>query len=321
MRTIIKLFILSILTITSLISCLDKDLQNQRDEEARAIKEYIDGKNFTVIGDMIYLKFYNREGIELRDSNIVIGNAFVTNYNSTLIDESLIETTDSALGAANFPGRYFIYGPSQLRSGYILNYGLDTAVKYFSAGDTGTIVIPSWYNGTYSTLIYHMGVKQVIKNDTVNEQQKFTDFFFTNGFSVEDELISGVYWKHPTDPIYELSDTIVHEGQPIMKVELVGRYAETYYSSGLGRQFYPIEAAGDTNIHDRKIGDGLTFPFLSIIDSALIRMQEGDELEIIGGSGFGWGSAGYRDPALNIPIVPEYMPVYYRLKLIGVTED
>lgn len=314
------IFPIAIASVFIAVSCVDQDIQNSHDAELAEINRYIEGKGYTDIGYGIYLKFYNRDGIAILDSNVSKQDAFVINYDGTYTDGSVWETTDSSKGADLFPGRYFIYGPTQLRSGYITMFGLDTAIKYFSKGDTGSIVIPSWYAWGDYPRVFHVGMQQVIKNDTLNEQEKFTDFFFTNGFQVENELIPGVYWKHPTNPAYELSDTIMYEGQPTLEIELIGRYAETYYSSGLGRQFYPIEAAGDSTVHNRRIGDETSFPFRAVVDSALLRMQVGDELEITGGSGIGWANTGYFDPNLNIPIVPEYMPIYYRLKLISVTE-
>jgi FKBP-type peptidyl-prolyl cis-trans isomerase len=311
---------LSILAVLFVSSCLDHDINDIEEQQRAAIQKYVEGKGFTHIGYDVYLKFYNREGIDIKDSNVVYGNYFTINFDGAFLDESIWETTDSAKGAALFPNRYYIYGPLQLRSGEIISFALDTAIKYFSAGDTGTIVAPSWYAYGTEPNVFHIGLKQVIKNDTANELEKFSDYFVTNDFSENNELYSGVYWKHPTDPSYVISDTIIHKNSPKVKIELVGRFAETYYSSGLGRQFYPLTSVGDSLEMTIDVGKNKTFPFIPAIDSAIVKMNVGDELEITGGSGIGWGSKGYFLPDLNIPIVPANMPLHYKIKLVEVFE-
>lgn len=317
LKSIIPICILSVILLSS---CLDRDENNYREQELSEIKQYVEGKGFTHIGYDIYLKFHNRDGIDIQENNVTNQDYFVINYDGVYLDESIWETTDSAKGAVLFPGRYYIYGPLQLRSGEIRPFAFDTAIKYFSAGDSGTIVAPSWYTfGDYSRA-FHVGMKQVIKNDTANELEKFNEFFDRNNFSAENVLYEGVYWKNPSNPDYELSDTIIHNNSPMAKIELTGRYAETYYSSGLGRLFYPLTSVGDTLEMHIEIGGNNKFPFIPAIDSALMKMNVGDELELLGGSAVGWGANGYYHPYLNVPVVPEYMPVHYKVKLIDILE-
>lgn len=323
MKKLFKTFLFSTISVLSIFfasSCINQDIESEEDKQLNAIREYVDGKGFTHIGYDVYLKFYNRDGIEVRDSNVEYLDYFTINYDGALLDESIWETTDSAKGAVLFPGRYYIYGPLQLRSGEIRSFAFDTAIKYFSAGDTGTIVAPSWIALGNEPNVFHVGMKEVVKNDSIHELEKFSNYFFTNNFSIENELYPGVYWKNPTNPSYELSDTVIHKNSPTVKIELVGRYAETYYSSGLGRQFYPLTSVGDSLEMTIDIGTSKKFPFIPAIDSAIVKMQVGDELEITGGSGIGWGSNGYYHPNLNIPVVPGYMPLHYRIKLVEVFE-
>lgn len=305
-----------------IISCVNKELDNSDQEELTELNSYIDGKGFTDIGYGVYLKFHNRDGVDILDDNLQSGETFVINYEGVYLDGSVWETTDSLEGAILFPNRYVVYGPNQLRSGELSMFGLDTALKFFSVGDTGTVVIPSWYAWGDYTRVLHVGMQEVIENDTNNEESDFFDDYIpANGYNIADSLYTGVFWKNPIDPNYELSDTTVHSSEyPTVRIILTGRYAELYYSSNLGRIFYPL--VEDSVEFERTVGDSYDYPVTNAIDSAILRMNVGDVLDLAGlSTTIGWGYDGYYHSTLNTNLVPEFMPVHFRLELVEVEED
>ena len=318
MRGTFKIISLALLPFL-VISCVDKEIEEDRKKEQSEIDNYISGKGFTDIGNGVYLKFYNeREVTPVPDNNIETGDAFIMNYDGVFIDETVWETTDSAKGTSLFPEFEKVYGSSRFRTGRISMSGFDTAIKYFSKGDTGTIVIPSWKGWYDYTRIFHIGMKEVIKNDTTYELEQLQNFFLANEFKGEDTIYYGVYWKSPISADSVLPDTSLYTTNPKMEIKITGRYAETYYGNKLGRVFYPITEEADTIITRTINIDPYNFPVVPAIDSALKRMKTGDIFDIVGGSFIGWGNVGYRTPELNIPIVPEYMPLHYRIEVLTV---
>lgn len=309
------------LLILLLSSCLDKDLESYKTQERKDINEYIEGQGFTDIGGYgIYLKFYNRSTVEALDDHIEDGNAFTMNYDGEFLTGELWETTDSVKGAENFPGIYKVYGPAQFRAGSISMFGLDTALKYFSPGDTGTVVIPSWYAWYDDPRVLHIGVKEVVEDDSVHAENALNSFITANNISTDKELFDGVYYKIVDDPEASLSDTAIRDLGDTATFNIIGRYAETYYSNNKGRIFYPLLSYSST-ISDRAIGtDDASFPLRDAIDSVLLKMEVGQTVEMATSFENGWEDDGYYDDTTNINLIPEYMPLHYTIELIETIE-
>lgn len=309
-----SLLITSVLVFAS--SCIKNNIQELRDEEIGKINKFIEGKNFTDIGDGVYLKFYNRTDVAPQDGAVEDFNSFVINYDALYIDNEIIETTDSAKGHKLFPGRRIVYGPTKFKSGYLSMAGFELAIKHFSTGDTGTIVIPSWYAlGGGVSRVFHVGMKEVIENDSIREIEKLVDFLEVNEFSADKMVYNGVYYKSPGNPSFTLPDTSLYETLPTVDYSVTARYAELYYPSGLGRQFFPLL---DDTIANRTINDRLEFPLRYAVDSTLLKMKNGDVVDICLSSTLGYGANGYYHPTLNVQLVPPYTSLFYRIKFDSV---
>ena len=305
-------------------SCKDPYADSTAKENAK-IKDYVSKGNFTKLPVGVYIEFLNDTELTQRNTPAA-GQTIVVNYTGEYLGGSVFETSDSSLGTGLFPNRYCVYGPNRIRLGYTM-FGFDTAMKYVSPGDSVIIVIPSdlaWHD---NPVVYHVGLSSIIENDTTNEELQFTKFFQANNFNTNNKFTSssdtlntfgyGIYWKVISDTTDSLNPSpFAFDEKDSAIIELTARFAEQYYSTTTGRVFYPL--AGAPEELKRSFEGPYYFPFVPAIDSALKHMNVGDEMELMALSDYAYGTSGYNDPNTNIMIVPPFMPVYYRVKLLEV---
>lgn len=301
-------------------ACLDNKFEEYEAEEARKIKNYIDSKGFAEEDKLpsgIYLKFYENN-TETDSVKLKTGNIIIVSYTGMLTDGKIFETTDAKKGASEFPKRYFVYGPMKLKVGYTQIWGFDTTIRFFSPGDSGTMVIPSkyaWYD--YNPVVYHVKLHEVFKNDSTFEASTWSRFWSKNTFdsSRSFQYSEGLFYRFLSDTVDSLSSSpIPVKDNDSLIIDLTARYAESYYENGQGRIFFPL--VGYPSQFRYAYGKAPIFPIVAAIDSAVKRMSVGDEIEICGTSKWGYGTKGFNDSYYNITAVPPSMPVHYKIKLI-----
>ncbi|MBN1597417.1 MAG: hypothetical protein JXP36_09955 [Bacteroidales bacterium] len=309
-------------------SCLKNFDEEKQNEENKLINDYIKANGFTDENKLptgIYLKFYN--DTTLTDSaKPVTGNTVLLSFTGLYTDGEIYETTDPELGTSLFSDHYFVYGPMRLKMGKIL-YGVDTTLRFFSPGDSGTMVIPSnyaWYD--YRPVVYHIKLHEVIENDSLYEESVFKSFFDSSNFSKTKIIAQYTSTKaaYPKDLYYQFSHDSVDSlaKTPInvaindsLMIDLTARFAENYYGNAIGRIFFPL--SNYPSQFKYRYGNGSMFPIVPAIDSAIKHMAVGDELEICGQSWWGYGDEGFNDSYYNIIAVPAYTSVHYKIRLLG----
>ena len=304
-----KVFIAVLLAIFC-VSCLDKKYEELMDEENKKISNYISGKGFTKLENGVYILFYN----DTSQTDTVKPHSdqtIIVNYTGRIIEGELIETTN--IDEEESEGRRFVYGPQRLVVGQIIS-GFDYAIRLFSEGDTGTIVIPSnQFKADYNPVVFHVGLKSIIQDDSLYADSIFKDYLIANSFNTDNVIPSspGLYWKTASNT---LNDTVIIGSPDSLKLELESRYAEKYYGSGLGRIFYPLN--DEDNIMTRGYGSSFEFPMIQAIDSVLNYVEVGDEIEFACNYQWAFGTEGYYDEYTRYVIVPAYMPVHYKIKVV-----
>ena len=101
-----------------------------------------------------------------------------------------------------------------------------------------------------------------------------------------------------------------------MEITLYGYFAEndTAYinESQPRRTFFPINKSG--TFIKYQFGQSF-FPISPAIDSALMHMKIGGELEMVVNSNYGFGPAGFQHPTLGATLIPGYMSLHYHIKV------
>jgi FKBP-type peptidyl-prolyl cis-trans isomerase len=307
------------ISVLLLSSCLKDPNEEYEAEEQAKIDAYIKNKDFTKLECGIYLKFHHNN-TETDDTTPKKGQTIVIDFTGEYTDGTVFETSVDSIGEADFPNLYFVYGPHRVRMGSTM-YGLDTAMKFFSVGDFGTIVIPSKYASyDYVPRVYHVKLLEIIENDTTKEELQFSDFLTKKGFNEADTFQNGLYWKMISGTNGILNpDTIELGNEDSVTFNLIARYAEIYYGDSLGRKFYPLQTAP---LKVKRAFEGsYYFPFVPAIDTALKHMNKGDIVEIAAYSNFAYYSSGFNDPYYGLTIVPPFMPVHYSIELLEIHDN
>jgi len=309
----------SFLSVLFLSSCLKDPNEEYEAEEQAKIDAYIKNQDFTKLESGIYLKFHHNN-TETDDTTPKKGQTIVINFTGEYTDGTVFETSVESIGEAEFPNLYFVYGPHRVRMGSTM-YGFDTTMKFFSVGDSGTMIIPSKYASyDYVPRVYHVKLLEIIENDTTKEELQFSEFLSKNGFSEADTFQSGLYWKVISDTTSDLNpNPFPFDNNDSVTIKLIARYAEIYDNDGLGRKFYPLASAPVTP--KRSFEGSYYFPFVPAIDSALKHMNKGDIVEIAAYSNFAYYSSGFNDPYYGLTIVPPFMPVHYRIELLEIHDN
>lgn len=315
---------LAIICTTTLLasSCLDNDFEERQIEERAAINKFIEGKGYTDFDGQFYIKIENKQSVTIPEDGIKFGEAFYISYNITDLDGEILESTSEVEGKKIYPERHWIYGPSRIRSGEISIYGFDTAVKYFSKGDTGSIVLPSWNAWSDGVpKVFNVCIKEIINvgMDAVVDSTWLEQFLSLSQWDKSKKINTiPAYYNTPNNPEYKLPDALIHPTTSTIAYTMVARYIEPFSNNKmLGRVFYPIQPH-DSVSQIREFKEPLEFPNLAIIDSVLLRMEKGDELELATTSTYGWGEKGYYHPVQNTVIVPQYAPVYFKIKVDSI---
>jgi FKBP-type peptidyl-prolyl cis-trans isomerase len=296
--------------ITLLSGCLPNDVEEQEKAEKTKLDNYINthGYNETNnIGNRIYLKFTEsspRTGLMPKKGQTVI----VTFTGKYTDGTTFIETTDSTLGAEKFPGRYVVYGPHKLVIGNVLS-GVDSCLRRFHEGDEGEMVIPSkfaYYN--YEPVVYTFKLLKIeLPSDSAYEDTLFNNFR-DNHPKFSDELFSGVYYSGNKRD-FDINTPVI--GADCVDVEIQARYVEDYYPTHYGRIFFPLN--GSPKEITWLYGKDGNFPIDSVIEKTLKYMHIKDTMEVICPSNLAYGTTGFFNPYLGVPIVPPNTALHYNL--------
>ncbi len=294
--------------------CLDNQYEEDEQEAKDKLKTYIESHGFTEsnnIGSDIYLKFYN-DTSATKGAKPIKGQTIIVSFTGKLTDGTIFECTDSATGVKLFESNYFVYGPSRIKLGNLIK-GMDSALVHFNIGDSATVVIPhafAYYN--YEPVVYDIKLLDIIEDDTINASDMFMKFKEIHSFSADSLFDNVLYKGHPS--YYDS----ISSGDSV-KVRIVARFAEDYYSSHLGRVFFPLNTAKEeiTWVY----GDDEAFPVRPVIEKALKYMKQKDTLEILCPYTSAYGTTGFYNPYTYVNIVPPFMPVHYRLILTDIIKE
>lgn len=295
---------------TLLFSCIKTT--DYEAEEQDKIDKFIAGKNFEKKDVGTYLSFVENNTSTDADAPRD-GDKIIVSFTGTYTNGTFLETTDSLTGTIVYPNRKYVYGPKKLEVGTLM-YGFDTTIKFFSPGDTGIMVIPSYmafYN--YEPVVYNVRLLDVVENDSLYEANKLSEFLIANSFNPDNQFENcpGIYFKTSSGV---LSGNPVGSSFDSVSINITARYAETYYSNNLGRRFYPL--LDDPINITRKFESSYNFPLRPAIDSAIKRMEIGETIEIATTPKWAYGNDGYYDTYYQALLVQENIPVYYSIELI-----
>ncbi len=301
-------------------SCIKDEYEEEKAEEERMIKEYIEANGITE-GDKlesgVYLKLISNSG----SSKYAADNNYVMiSYTGKYTDETVFDSNiESVAVSAGLYNDTLVYGPSKLRVGSTQIAGFNMAVKEIPEGSSAVMVIPSdLAQKDYIPLVFEVELHNVITSIDTFEIEQFQEFLIGKGFTDEDTLVNGIYYNLFSEGGEE-ADTIA-SGDTLV-IEITGQYAETEnYIDGVDqRTFYPLGSQSDTILY--VYGTPGIFPVPTGLEMAMEKMEEGDRLEVAMHSYYGYGDSGYFNEILNIHIVQPFTPLYYTVKLIEVIKE
>ncbi len=331
MRTIKNiLFPLIFIGFTVLVSsCLSDEIDELEGEANTKLQEYLDANGYTEadhIGYGVYVKI--TQDTVNSSTYPTYGDAIVFNYTGKYTDGTVFESTDSNYVDDFDYGEYYIFGPTRRWVGTLIS-GFDTAIRTIPEGASAEIVIPSdMAFGDYNPVVYNVDLLKVVDNDSIYEKEVFNEFKNTNGFDDSVYISKGLLYK--ADTVLRTSGVLTASDSVTIKI--IGRYAECYYSNGLGRQFYPLgdEDAKIEGYNYAGTNDDISLALqLDAVDSALKYMRVGETMEVAFLSGadgdyeWGFGSSSVVNTYLNIPVILAYTPLHYTITLLesSATED
>ena len=331
-KTLLKTTLALLLLVFLGTSCLDKEVERRQDDANAKFQKYLQDNNYNDehhIGFGVYVKV-----IESGDENGALpvnGQNIRLDYKGMYTDGTLFESTDSGDASSLNFGEYFIYGPAKHIVGTLIP-GFDTAIKTITEGTVAQFVIPhEMAFGNYEPVVYDVSLHDLISNDSIDEYEAFKQFKEANDFNDTMNLGEGLLYKLVgvdtslrTDPVVRVNDTI--------KLELTGRFAETYYGNNQGRVFYP-RGEETLILSDYLWGTKTDYPMEEnvnkAIDSAVKYMRVGETMELAFTSGayeadsvrWGYGIDPKVDPLLNYIVVPPITPLHFTLKLLYSQND
>ncbi len=207
-----KYFIFFLSAMVMMLSaCLKDDDSEQKEEERRKLEAYLLDNNITqepTGSGMYYLEEVEGTGVSPRVDDLI-----ELVYTGTLIDGTVVETTDSAEARdARIYSDSRLYGPHRY---YVQpTDGFFEGIRKMKEDGEATFIIPSdlAYGGSrygsippYSTLIYHVKLLDVILDTETHEQELINEFIEND--TLEYKETDGVYVAIIEEGEGELMDT------------------------------------------------------------------------------------------------------------------
>jgi FKBP-type peptidyl-prolyl cis-trans isomerase len=309
-----------LLLIVFMNSCVKDEYKDKKAEEERMISEYIEANEITEAHKLesgVYLKLISNSG---SNTYAVDNNYVIVSYTGKYTDETVFDSNiESVAVTAGLYNDTLVYGSSKLKVGSTQIAGFNIAVKEIPEGSSAVMVIPSdLAQKDYNPLVFEVELHQVITSTDTFEIEQFQDFLTHKGFDDDDTLVNGIYY-HIAREGGEDADTVA-SGDSLV-IEITGQYAELEnYIEGVDqRTFYPLGSQPDTILY--VYGTPGIFPIPSGLEMAMESMREGDRLEVVMHSYYGYGNSGYFNDILNIHIVQPFTPLYYSVKLIAIIRE
>ena len=217
--------------------CLRNEAEELKEEEQRALNNYLKNNNITqepTASGLYFIPVTDTAGLTPTIDDVV-----EFEFTGRLIDGQVFGTTDSAIAKdQNIYYESIIYGPVRM---FVANaiLGLQEGLQLMQEGEKARMILPSdiAYNGSsigliprYATLIFDIHLLHVIIDPETYEQNLIVEFLDTNNYDAA-PTESGLYYIE-TEP-----------GDSIMIKD--GNVVDVYY----------IASFLDGRVFDSRIGD------------------------------------------------------------------
>lgn len=322
-KTITHSAVWLMLAALSFSSCIKDNTKQLEDQESQKIENYKIKNGFSDSDTLgtggIYFK-YIKEGSGITP---VWGDYVIMSLTGKNTDGSVFQTTDSAIAKnAGFYRPDIIYGPARTAIGYNLLEGLRMVLMHMKEGSHAKAIVPSKYAYLdYEPVVYDLVLYRVIRQANIKQYEYDQAKSYAEAHSITDVYTNKTLQYPPLDSTFFRT---IKEGTTAfnlvesdsVKITLYGYYAETdtaYITASQPRRtFFPINNSGTT--HKFVFGETY-FPISPAVDSVLLHMKIGGEMEMVVNSKYAFGSTGFLHPTVGAVIIPAYMSIHYHIKV------
>ncbi|MBN2349599.1 MAG: FKBP-type peptidyl-prolyl cis-trans isomerase [Bacteroidales bacterium] len=285
--------------------CIKDDSEERLAEENKLLDEYLTENNisddYKTASGMYYIE--NEAGT----GDIAVPNDFIViKYTGKYIDETIFESTDSAI--AQEAGIYFseyIYGSIKFKYGYSIA-GFTEGISYMRQGGKATFIIPSKlaYSNNYKTLIYDVELLEVIKYPAQNETGKMFAYISDSlDINISDSTSTGLYYIE--SPLSVAGGPTITTADSVY-LKYTGRFLD-------GRIFDQTEGNQTFNFIQGSTG------FISGFTEAIGYMYQGCIAKVVIPYKLGYGTHEYLHPSYGFIVIPAYTTLVFDLEVVKVT--
>ncbi len=300
MKNILSLSLVLIIALL-MSACSDNSDEELKENERRALEEYLIENNITVEPTASGLYFISTEegdGIKPEGTDLV-----EIEYTGELVDGTVFGTTyDTVAAAEQMYDKSVIYGPLRFGLESLLP-GLQEGLAMINEGGSATLIVPSDIGlgsstgsniPPYSTLIYHIELIRVIQDPDAYETGLIQAFLDSNNI---DKLAS-------TDSVYYVEE-VAGEGAYITQGDLVSLNYTAYYLDG--------------RVFDRSGEEDYTFSYpgeylIPGWNEGLLLMQKGSKGTLLIPYTKAYGAAGLVDQR-GYTLVGPYMTILFDIEI------
>ena len=285
--------------------CQDDNSEELKENERRALEEYLIENNITVLptaSGLYYIPGEEGDGITPEDRDFV-----ELHFMGTLVDGNIFGTTNDSIARAwDIYDQDVIYGPVRFKVESLLP-GLREGLALMKEGGTATLILPSdialGSNSSnripsYSTLIYELELVTVIEDPDAHETMLIQAFLDSHNV---DRAAS-------TDSIYFIEE-VAGEGDLISNGNIVSVYYKAYYLDG--RVF-------DSNLDEEAYT--FSYPGKYLVEGwneGLALMKQGSKGTLLIPYKKGYGELGLIDNR-GITKVGPYMTILFDMEITNV---